>query len=176
MGTPIYLFWIVSRTTKETQTDSSTKKDKMADTELVTTALEFLARASSTSEVLTLNLTNLLILLVLKALIFGFGLFSVGGTARSADDSPTFTQTDLQGGMCFMMHMAGDPSKLGCIQRQACAEPKVASQYATASKMMYKMFKLLNIDIDNKYIDVLSAVEEAKNEALKGGNCAKYNW
>jgi hypothetical protein len=41
---------------------------------------------------------------------------------------------------------------------------------------MYKMFKLLNIDIDNKYIDVLSAVEEAKNEALKGGNCAKYNW
>merc|ERR1712001_56735 len=157
MGTPFYLFGIVSRTRKETHTDSSSKKDKMADTELVTTALEFLARASSTSEVLTLNLTNLLILLVLKALIFGFGLFSVGGTARSADDSPTFTQTDLQGGMCFMMHMAGDESKLGCIQRQACAEPKVASQYATASKMMYKMFKLLNIDIDNKYIDVLSA-------------------
>merc|ERR1712050_692340 len=119
MGTPIYLVWIVSRTTKETQTDSSSKKDKMSETQLVTTALEFLARASSTSEVLTLNLTNLLILLVLKALIFGFGLFSVGGTARSADDSPTFTQTDLQGGMCFMMHMAGDPSKLGCIQRQA---------------------------------------------------------
>merc|ERR1712045_342069 len=63
---------------------------------MITTAMEFLARASSTSEVLTLNLTNLLILLVLKALIFGFGLFSVGGTARSADDSPSFTDTDLQ--------------------------------------------------------------------------------
>jgi len=94
----------------------------MADTELVTTALEFLARASSTSEVLTLNLTNLLILLVLKALIFGFGLFSVGGTARSADDSPSFSETDLQGGMCFMMHMAGDESKLNCIKKTACAE------------------------------------------------------
>lgn len=35
---------------------------------------------------------------------------------------------------------------------------------------------IFSIDIDNKYIDVLSAVEEAKNEALKGGNCAKYNW
>merc|ERR1712165_138777 len=177
MGTPIYLFGIVSRTTKETHTDSSSKKDKMADSsELVTTALEFLARASSTSEVLTLNLTNLLILLVLKALIFGFGLFSVGGTARSADDSPSFSETDLQGRMCFMMHMAGDESKLNCIKKTACAEPTVAAQYATASKMMYKVFKLLNVDIDNKYIDVLSAVEEAKNEALKGGNCAKYNW
>merc|ERR1712038_2236505 len=110
--TPFYLFGIVSRTRKETHTDSSSKKDKMADTELVTTALEFLARASSTSEVLTLNLTNLLILLVLKALIFGFGLFSVGGTARSADDSPSFSETDLQGGMCFLMHMSGDESKL----------------------------------------------------------------
>ena len=35
---------------------------------------------------------------------------------------------------------------------------------------------IFSIDIDNKYIDVLSAVEEAKNESLKGGNCAKYNW
>merc|ERR1719422_2850137 len=54
---------------------------------LVANAMEFLARASSTSEDLTLNLTNLLILLVLKALIFGFGLFSVGGTGRSAEES-----------------------------------------------------------------------------------------
>ena len=35
---------------------------------------------------------------------------------------------------------------------------------------------IFSVDIDNKYIDVLTAVEEAKNEALKGGNCAKYNW
>ena len=45
------------------------------DMPLVENAMQLLARASSTSEVLTLNLTNLLILLVLKALIFGFGLF-----------------------------------------------------------------------------------------------------
>merc|ERR1712156_420561 len=41
---------------------------------LVELTSELLARASSTSEVLTLNLTNLLILIVLKAIIFGFGL------------------------------------------------------------------------------------------------------
>jgi len=148
----------------------------MADSsELVTTALEFLARASSTSEVLTLNLTNLLILLVLKALIFGFGLFSVGGTARSADDSPSFSETDLQGGMCFMMHMAGD-DKMPCIQKAACQDTVVAAQYATASKMMYKVFKLLNVDVPRQYIDVINGIEEAKNEAIKEGNCAKYNW
>jgi len=147
----------------------------MADTELVTTALEFLARASSTSEVLTLNLTNLLILLVLKALIFGFGLFSVGGTARSAHESPSFSETDLQGGMCFMMHMAGD-DKMPCIQKAACQDTVVAAQYATASKMMYKVFKLLNVDVPRQYIDVINGIEEAKNEAIKEGNCAKYNW
>ena len=42
--------------------------------------------------------------------------------------------------------------------------------------LTYIFFFTFSVDIDNKYIDVLTAVEEAKNEALKGGNCAKYNW
>merc|ERR1711992_394366 len=109
--------------------------------ELVTTALEFLARASSTSEVLTLNLTNLLILLVLKALIFGFGLFSVGGTGRSADSS-LVTQSDLTGGMCFLMFTSGAEEKLDCIQRTACEDPYLASDYLTAAKMLYKVHKI----------------------------------
>merc|ERR1719323_2284575 len=95
---------------------------------LVEIASEFLARASSTSEVLTLNLTNLLILL--KALIFGFGLFSVGSSARSAEDSTALTQANLSGGMCFIMYTAGSEDKLSCIQRTACEDPKTASEYA----------------------------------------------
>merc|ERR1712150_390260 len=101
-----------------------------ADTELVTTALEFLARASSTSEVLTLNLTNLLILLVLKALIFGFGLFSVGGAGRSLE-GPVVTEADLTGGMCFMMFASGASEKLSCVQRTACEDPYLANDYLT---------------------------------------------
>merc|ERR1711894_110163 len=120
--TPFYLFGIVSRTRKETHTDSSSKKDKMADTELVTTALEFLARASSTSEVLTPNLTNLLILLVLKALIFGFGLFSVGGTGRSAE-GVAVTPADMTGGMCFMMFMSGAEEKLSALRGPLARTP-----------------------------------------------------
>ncbi len=116
-------------------------------TPILQTAMEFLARASSTSEVLTLNLTNLLILLVLKALIFGFGLFTVGGVGRSAEDnliSPTaFTSSDLTGGMCFLMYTSGAEEKMSCIQRTACEDPYMSTDYVTAAKMWYKMHKLM---------------------------------
>ncbi len=118
---------------------------------LLSTAFDFMARASSTSEVLTLNLTNLLILLGLKALIFAFGLFS-GGTgtsyssySRSADSGKTglLSQADLTGGMCFMMYASGDEEKLSCVQRSACEDPQTATDYLTAAKMWYKIHKLM---------------------------------
>ena len=109
---------------------------------VVQQAMELMARASSTSEVLTLNLTNLLILLVLKALIFGFGLFSVGGTGRSAE-GVAVTPADMTGGMCFMMFMSGAEEKLSCIERTACEDPYLATDYLTASKMIYKGYKIV---------------------------------
>ena len=113
---------------------------------VVQQAMEFLARTSeartTTSEVLTLNLTNLLILLVLKALIFGFGLFSVGGTGRSAE-GVAVTPADMTGGMCFMMFMSGAEEKLSCIERTACEDPYLATDYLTASKMIYKGYKIV---------------------------------
>merc|ERR1711944_246186 len=142
---------------------------------LVEIASDFLARASSTSEVLTLNLTNLLILIVLKALIFGFGLFSVGSSARSADDT-ALTQADLSGGMCFMMYTSGAEEKLSCIQRTACEDPKTASEYSTAAKMVYKLHKMLGLNFSSKYETVLNAVEDAKSHSLRGGDCAIYPW
>ena len=116
--------------------------DMMAEAPMVATAMEFLARASSTSEVLTLNLTNLLILLVLKALIFGFGLFSVGGAGRSLD-GPGVSQSELTGGMCFLMYTSGDEAKFDCMQRTVCEDPYLASDYLTAAKMWYKMHNML---------------------------------
>ena len=108
---------------------------------VVQEAMEFLARQTQ-SEVLTLNLTNLLILLVLKALIFGFGLFSVGGTGRSAE-GVAVTPADMTGGMCFMMFMSGAEEKLSCIERTACEDPYLATDYLTASKMIYKGYKIV---------------------------------
>merc|ERR1712036_176356 len=153
------------------------KKHKMSAAPLVDIAMEALARASSTSEVLTLNLTNLLILIVLKAIIFGFGLFSVGSSnqARSADET-ALSQADLSGGMCFMMYTSGADEKLTCIQRTACEDPKTASEYTTAAKMVYKLHKMLGMDFNPKYETVLNALEDAKSHSLRGGDCAVYNW
>merc|ERR1711971_502883 len=95
----------VARSTLRHAKKTSTYKNKMV-APLVELTSELLARASSTSEVLTLNLTNLLILIVLKAIIFGFGLFSVGSSARSSEDT-SLSQADLSGGMCFIMYTSG---------------------------------------------------------------------
>ena len=117
---------------------------------VVQEALEFLARASSTSEVLTLNLTNLLILLVLKALIFGFGLFSVNGSGRSAHGhhaTPSLFEvpstTELHAGMCFFMWGSGDEGKLDCIQRNSCEDPAMADTYLQGGKMWYQIHKMM---------------------------------
>ncbi len=121
---------------------------------LVATTLEFLARASSTSEVLTLNLTNLLILGILAAIAVSFGFLtldddnsSYSSYSRSADRRSTVAEvlspSALTGGMCFMMYTSGDVEKLSCIQRSACEDPKTAADYLTAAKMWYKMHKLM---------------------------------
>ncbi len=117
----------------------------MSDSPLIENALQFLARASSTSEVLTLNITNLIILLIAKAIIIGFGIFAggVGGQARSNEKSSAITTTDLNGGLCFMMYTSGNLEKLSCIQRSACNDPKAAAEYVTAAKMWYKVHKIL---------------------------------
>jgi len=150
---------------------------------MLNTAIEFLARASSTSEVLTLNLTNLLILLVLKALIFGFGLFSVGGVGgvgRSAEVSePFITQADMTGGMCFLMFTSGAEEKLECLQRTSCEEPYLAGKYLTAAKMWYKMHKYLKsvIPFDEKYAKIMYGVKEASDFGKTGDDCSKkYTW
>jgi len=146
------------------------------DMPLVANAMEMLARASSTSEVLTLNLTNLLILLVLKALIFGFGLFSVGGTGRSAEES-VVTPADMTGGMCFMMFMSGADEKLSCIERTACEDPYLATDYLTAAKMVYKGYKIVGLHFEDKYATVMNAVHEALEHGKSGQECSqKYHW
>ena len=114
--------------------------------------------------------------IVLKAIIFGFGLFSVGSSARSSDSQTSLSQSDLSGGMCFIMYTSGAEEKLSCIQRTACEDPKTASEYATAAKMAYKVQKMVGVNFGSKYETVLNALEDAKNHSLSGGDCAVYAW
>ena len=52
-------------------------------------------------------------------------------------------QSDVTGGMCFLMYTSGAEEKLGCVMRTACEDPYLASDYLTAAKMWYKMHKLM---------------------------------
>jgi len=144
---------------------------------LIPVAMEALARATSTSEVLTLNLTNLLILIVLKALIFGFGIVFAGSgsTARSSDETGV-TETELTAGMCFMLYTSGDDSKLSCVQRAACEDSDMADQYQTAGKMWLKMHKIIGLDFSEKYLNILNSVNDASEYSKMGGDCSVYPW
>jgi hypothetical protein len=135
---------------------SASASEEDLSSPMIRTAMEFLGRASTTSNVLTLNLTNLLILLILKAIIIGFGIFAAGGGSlggglggnigRSADgeDKRIVSQSDMTGGMCFLMYTSGAEEKMACVQRTACEDPYLATDYVTAAKMWYKMHKLMS--------------------------------
>lgn len=147
---------------------------------MVQTAMEFLARASTTSEVLTLNLTNLLILLVLKALIFAFGLFSVGGTGRALDeDASWITPAEITGGMCFMMYTAGAEDKMDCIQRTGCEAPKEMKEWLTGGDLWFQAHKYLNtmVPFDEKYQRLYHKLAAGIEDGVNNIDCSsKYSW
>ncbi|PNF27466.1 hypothetical protein B7P43_G08986, partial [Cryptotermes secundus] len=110
--------------------------------------------------VLSLNLTNLFILLVLKALLFGAGLFSFGflkngggstGYGRSTDEenltpdqraNPFITESEL---LLLLTYLMGDANnEYDCLHRVACEEPKKALEYITAAKMLIKGARIFN--------------------------------
>ena len=96
------------------------------------------ARASTTSEVLTLNLTNLIILVVIKAIIFGFGFLGAG--AGRSNGFQGVDQSDLMMMMSYSLGSTSDDYE--CLYRVACEDPDKAHQYMTASKMLLKGAKL----------------------------------
>merc|ERR1711976_984539 len=144
---------------------------------LLTTALEVVSRASTSSEVLSLNLTNLIILIALKVAIIVFGLVSGGATGRSSEEQTSVTPADLAGGMCFLLYTGGDEEKLSCVARAACESPVAADNYLAAAKMWYKMHKLIQaVPFSEKYNVIMETLYDASEHAKAGGHCSKYNW
>jgi len=150
------------------------------DAPFLQTALEVVSRASSSSEVLSLNMTNLVILLALKVAVVAFGLFSGGSTGRSslAEGADVgLSQTDVTGGMCFLLLTGGDEDKLSCVQRAACESPISAGNYLQAAKMWYKMHKIIKvIPFQEKYQNIMVSVNEAMEHGQTESTCEKYIW
>ena len=122
---------------------SGTTSNKITMLEMTKALLmEQVARATSTSEVLTLNITNLVVLLVIKAIIFGFGFLGSFGRRSSPPSLSEFLidRNDLMMVMSYALGSATDD--YSCLYRTACDEPEAAQRYMSATKMLVKGAKL----------------------------------
>jgi hypothetical protein len=134
------------------QVDPKENEVQFDTTKALIKTAKALARSHSTSEVLTLNLTNLLILVVLKAIIFGIGLFYFGGVSfkgghdnhgwgRSLDGknnngTSIMTQSELLLMLTYVLGASND--NYDCMFRVACEDPVKAKDYLNASNMLLK--------------------------------------
>ncbi|CAG9123270.1 unnamed protein product [Plutella xylostella] len=122
-----------------------------------TLAKDFIARSTGSSQVgfdcisqvLSLNLTNLVILVVLKALILAAGFFGAGAWkghhyGRSLEDNLNATYISEDELYLYLAYLSGRQSgRYGCLYRLACARPRQAAPYASGAELLMQGAKLL---------------------------------
>ncbi|XP_047100124.1 uncharacterized protein LOC124717338 [Schistocerca piceifrons] len=148
---------------------------------LADVARSIVARTASTSQVLSLNLTNLLILLVLKALLFGAGIFSFGllgkhhyGRAATAPDGGV-TEAELALALAFLSGEAAPGGGHECLQRAACLAPSTASRYAVAASAALAAVKAFPgvMGYNPRYEEIVSGMRTAVEFGKSGGLCVE---
>ncbi|XP_071440889.1 uncharacterized protein [Hetaerina americana] len=142
---------------------------------LIEIARELITRTTGDTQVLSLNATNLVILLVLKALLLGAALFSYGSAhaGRGVSEAEVLLVLSyLMGGTA-----GNDGGGYGCMQRVACEEPEQATDYLSASRVLLKGAKMFHriIPFNPKYEHIVYELQEAVDHGQKGQECsAKY--
>merc|ERR1712088_612977 len=126
---------------------------------LIKTAMEVLARATSSSQVLSFNLTGVIILIILKIAVIAYSVLQGGVTGRS------------------LLYTNGEEDKLNCLSRAVCESPEVSSQYLAAAKLWYKMHKIINaVPYSEKYTKVVESLKTANSIGHQGGDCSQFSW
>ncbi|XP_037943526.1 uncharacterized protein LOC119676360 [Teleopsis dalmanni] len=146
-------------------------------------AKELINRSAGNSQVLSLNLTNLLIIILLKILIFAAGMLGAGhwggygyGYGRSIDRSSDVYEYGLNEGEAYLItgFLAAQGAGIDdCLYAAACESPKVAYEYAKAAKaLMEGIKKFENNSFSNpRYNDLLVLVEKAAHDGYRGVPC-----
>jgi len=145
---------------------------------------DVVARATTASEVLTLNLTNLIILVVIKAIVIVFGMFAFGGGlgnlfggnpfGRSADAGPE-PWVDQQDLLLMLTYLLSDDGRdYDCLNRVACEAPERAKQYISAGNLLMTGAKFADgiVSVDHKYGEVLTGMQKAIYHGQSGGVCS----
>lgn len=148
--------------------------------DLIRTAIDLMARATSSSEVIAVNM------LLVPVVILGFILVALfmfmttsaanSNTARSAEDN--YLSTDnLTGGLCYLMVITGDEEKLSCVQKHACYKPDQALKLALFGDMVLTAYNALDgLPVDDMQAAAKSAIADAREHSLNNGDCDIYSW
>uniref|UniRef100_A0A182Q5B2 Uncharacterized protein n=1 Tax=Anopheles farauti TaxID=69004 RepID=A0A182Q5B2_9DIPT len=142
-------------------------------------AKEMISRSAGNSQVLSLNLTNLLILFLLKALIFAAGLIGAGNWsqyARGRSEEGAANGGFLLPGEANLIigYLAAEGSgQDGCLMRSACRAPRTADEYARAAHALMKGAEMFSPEVaDNfNYKRLLTSLDRAAMEGLQGAPC-----
>ncbi|XP_049537541.1 uncharacterized protein LOC125952233 [Anopheles darlingi] len=138
-------------------------------------AKEMISRSAGNSQVLSLNLTNLLILFLLKALIFAAGLIGAGNWsqyARGRSEEGGFLQPG-EANLIIGYLAAEGSGQDGCLMRSACRAPRTADEYARAAHALMKGAEMFSPDIaeNYNYKRLLVSLDRAAMEGLQGAPC-----
>lgn len=135
----------------------------------------FVSTETGSSQVVSLNLTNLLVLVLLKALIFAAGSLGAntwkGGLGRSNEDNEILTEDEI---LLYLTYLTGAPGDNGCLQSVSCRQPSQAKKYTTAGEVLLKTSKMLALNPDVGYAQILQEVEQAADIGLAGGDCSRF--
>ncbi|KAM8704057.1 hypothetical protein ACLKA7_008637 [Drosophila subpalustris] len=150
---------------------------------VVQVAKELLHRSAGNSQVLSLNLTNLLIIVLLKVLIFSAGLLGAGhwssyghGYARSAARIDGTYGLGITSGDDYLIMgflAAQGAGQDDCLYAAACACPNAAYEYAKAGRALLGAINIFEgAPVEKpRYNDLILLMERAAYDGFRGTNC-----
>ncbi|XP_015594077.2 uncharacterized protein LOC107267203 isoform X2 [Cephus cinctus] len=119
---------------------------------------ELMERSTTSSQVLNLNLSNLLLLLVLKAVVFGAGY--MGNHGHKGREINEVESVVSEGEIALALgYLIGDT----CLYRAACEVPQTAKEYLAAAEMIVQTMKLIPQSIlqDQQYEKTIEEFRKA---------------
>nr|XP_021204979.2 uncharacterized protein LOC105841941 isoform X2 [Bombyx mori] len=143
-------------------------------------AKDFIARSTGSSQVLSLNLTNLVILIVLKALVLAAGFFGAGAWkgghyyGRSLEDNSNVSYITEDEILLYLSYLAGQQNKdYGCLYLLSCQRPHQAGLYSSGADLLLqgtKLFQGNSVDLE-QYENVTYGIKHAADWGERGMNC-----
>ncbi|XP_036324176.1 uncharacterized protein LOC118737638 [Rhagoletis pomonella] len=145
-------------------------------------AKELINRSTGNSQVLSLNLTNLLIIILLKILIFAAGMLGAShwgahgygyGRSRSSEENINFGLSDGEDYLITGFLAAQGIGLDDCLYAAACASPNVAYEYAKAAKALIDGIEKYEGNVFNnpRYNDLIMLLEKASYDGFRGSSC-----